>query len=150
MKIAIANDHGGLSHKPLVLKILAERGIDAVDMGTFTEDSCDYPVFAQKAAHAVVSGECDLGILICGTGVGISLAANKVRGIRCACCNEPYSAAMCRRHNNANMLSFGARVVGEEVAAQIVNAFLDNGFDGGRHERRVDLITRIENGETVY
>lgn len=150
MKIALANDHGGLDLKPTVLEVLRARQIEVRDFGTFTTDSCDYPVFAQKAADAVASGECALGILICGTGVGISLAANKVKGIRCVCCSEPYSAAMSRRHNNANMLAIGARVLGTEAARLIVETWLDNQFEGDRHQRRVDLITAIENGEKLY
>ena len=150
MKIALANDHGGLDLKPTVLEVLRARQIEVCDFGTFTTDSCDYPVFAQKAADAVASGECELGILICGTGVGISLAANKVNGIRCVCCSEPYSAAMSRRHNNANMLAIGARVLGTEAARLIVETWLDNQFEGDRHQRRVDLITAIENGEKLY
>ncbi len=150
MKIALANDHGGIDLKPAVRDILEARGYEICDFGTFTTDSCDYPVMAQQAADAVASGKCDLGVLICGTGVGISLAANKVKGIRCVCCSEPYSAAMSRRHNNANMLAIGARVLGSEAAKLIVETWLDNAFEGDRHQRRVDLITAIENGEKLY
>ena len=150
MKIALGNDHAGIDLKEAVMEVLNAHGAEVVECGTFDHNSCDYPVFAQKAADLVASGECDLGILMCGTGVGISLAANKVKGIRCVCCSETYSAEMSRRHNNANMLSIGARVIGTETAKAIVKAFLEAPFEGDRHQRRVDLITAIENGETIY
>ena len=104
----------------------------------------DYPVYADLAAHAVAKGECELGILICGTGIGMSLSANKINGIRAAVCSEPYSAKMARAHNNANILCFGARVVGSELAKMIVDTYLDTQFEGGRHQRRVDMIMKIE------
>ena len=150
MKIAIGNDHAGIDLKDAVLEVLHARGIEVVDCGTYDRNSCDYPVFGQKAADLVASGECELGTLMCGTGVGISLAANKVKGIRCVCCSEVYSAAMARCHNDANMLSIGARVIGTETAKMIVAAFLDASFEGDRHQRRVDIITAIENGEKTY
>lgn len=147
--IAIACDHAALEMKQLVMKHLEERGLTYKDFGTYTSDSCHYPVFGARAAKAVASGECDRGILICGTGVGISLAANKVKGIRCVVCSEPFSAKMSRAHNNANMLAFGARVVGQELALMIVDTWLDTPFEGGRHQERVDLITALEKGEEI-
>ena len=149
MKIALGNDHTALEMKKEVMKLLDEMGYAYVDYGTYESKSCDYPVYGYRAAKAVANGECDLGILICGTGVGIGLAANKVPGIRCVTCSEPYSAKLSRMHNNANMLSFGARVVGPELAKMIVTAFLTAEFEGDRHARRVDLITAIENGEDI-
>ena len=115
-----------------------------VDFGTNSAESCDYPVYGEKVARAVVSGEVDQGILICGTGLGISLAANKVKGIRAAVCSEPFTARMARQHNNCNILAFGARVVGGELAKMIVETWLDTEFEGGRHQRRVDMISAIE------
>lgn len=147
--IAIACDHAALEMKQLVMKHLEERGLTYKDFGTYTAESCSYPVFGARAAKAVASGECDRGILICGTGIGISLAANKVKGIRCAVCSEPFSAKMSRAHNNANMLAFGARVVGQELAMMIVDAWLDTPFEGGRHQARVDMIMAVENGEEI-
>ncbi len=147
--IAIACDHAALEMKKKIEALLKERGLEYKDFGTYTTDSCHYPVFGARAARAVASGECDRGIVICGTGIGISLAANKVKGIRCALCSDPYSAKMTRAHNDANMLALGARVIGIEVAKMIVETFLDTPFEGGRHQTRVDLITAIENGEDV-
>lgn len=147
--IAVACDHAALEMKAEILRLLDEMGLDYHDYGTYTEESCDYPVMAARAAKAVSSGECDRGILICGTGVGISLAANKVKGIRCVVCSEPYSAELSRRHNNTNMLAIGARVIGTEVARMITHIWLTTGFDGGRHQRRVDMITALENGEDL-
>lgn len=147
--IAVACDHAALEMKAEILRLLDEMGLDYHDYGTYTEESCDYPVMAARAAKAVASGECDRGILICGTGVGISLAANKVKGIRCVVCSEPYSAELSRRHNNTNMLAIGARVIGTEVARMITHIWLTTGFDGGRHQRRVDMITALENGEDL-
>lgn len=147
--IAVACDHAALDMKKEILALLDEMGLDYHDYGTYTADSCDYPVMAARAAKAVASGECDRGILICGTGVGISLAANKVKGIRCVVCSEPYSAELSRRHNNTNMLALGARVIGTEVARMIAHIWLTTGFDGGRHQRRVDMITALENGEEL-
>ena len=144
MKIAIGNDHTALEMKKEIIEHLEERGFEVVNFGTDSPESCDYPVYGEKAARAVVSGEADLGVLICGTGVGISLAANKVHGIRAVVCSEPYSAALARRHNNANIVAFGARVIGPELAKMIVDAFLDAEFEGGRHARRVDMIMAIE------
>ena len=142
--IALGNDHTALETKKAVIEVLEELGLQYKDYGTNDTGSCDYPVSGEAAARAVASGECELGILICGTGIGIGLAANKVKGIRCAMVSEPYSALMARRHNNANMVSIGARVIGTEVAKLIVKSFLTAQFEGGRHERRVNLITDIE------
>jgi len=147
--IALGCDHSALEMKAEVKKLLDEMGLAYKDFGTYDTASCDYPVYGYKAACAVARGECDKGILICGTGVGIGLAANKVKGIRCVTCSEPYSAMMARKHNNANMISFGARVIGPEMARMIVTAFLTNEFEGDRHERRVGLLTKIENGEDI-
>lgn len=147
--IAIACDHAALELKAEVIKILNERGLEYEDFGTYTADSCHYPIFGARAANAVASGKCDRGILICGTGIGMSLVANKVKGIRCALCSDSYSAKMTRAHNDSNMLAMGARVIGVEVAKEIVAAWLDTPFEGGRHQTRVDMITAIENGESV-
>ena len=147
--IAIACDHAALEMKKEIEDLLTARGLEFKDFGTYTTDSCHYPVFGARAARAVASGECDRGIVICGTGIGISLAANKVKGIRCALCSDPYSAKMTRAHNDANMLALGARVIGIEVAKMIVETFLDTPFEGGRHQTRVDLISAIENGEEI-
>lgn len=143
-KIALGCDHGGYRLMQEVKRRLSELGHPYEDFGTFSEDSCDYPVYAEKAAHAVASGECYLGILICGTGVGISISANKIRGIRAALCSDCYTAEMSRRHNDSNVLAMGARVIGPGLALKIVETFLTIGFDGGRHKRRVDLITDLE------
>jgi ribose 5-phosphate isomerase B len=144
MKIAIGNDHAAVSMKNHIKKYLEDKGYEIVNFGTDTLDSCDYPIYGEKVAKAVASGECELGILICGTGIGISLAANKVKGIRAAVCSESYSARLTRQHNNANIIAFGARVVGEATAEQIVDEFLNAKYEGGRHQRRVDMITKIE------
>lgn len=143
-KIAIGNDHVAVELKNHITKYVEAKGYIVVNFGTDSSESCDYPVYGEKVARAVASGECDLGILICGTGIGISLAANKVKGIRAAVCSEPYSARLTRQHNNANIIAFGARVVGQAMAEMIVDEFLDAEFEGGRHQRRVDLIDKIE------
>ncbi len=147
--IAIACDHAALEMKDAVKTFLADLGVEYCDFGTYDQKSCDYPVYAAKAASAVASGECDKGILICGTGIGMSLAANKVKGIRCAACSEPFSAKMSRAHNNANMLAIGARVIGIELAKMIVSEFINTPFEGDRHQRRVDMIIKLENGESL-
>ena len=147
--IALACDHAALALKQTVKEYLDKRGLAYRDFGTYTEESCSYPVFGARAARAVASGECDRGILICGTGVGISLAANKIKGIRCVVCSEPFSAKMSRAHNDSNMLAFGARVVGSELALMIVQEWLDTPFEGGRHQARVDMLTALENGEDI-
>ena len=144
--IALGNDHAGLELKNAVKAHLDERGIEYRDFGTYTPDSCDYAVFAEKAARAVAGGECTLGLLFCGTGVGISMAANKVRGIRAACCSDKFSAEMTRLHNDANMLCLGGRVVTPEQAIELCDIFLDTPFSGEeRHARRIAQITALEN-----
>ena len=144
MKIAFACDHAGFPLKAPVVKHLEELGHEVVDLGCFTPERVDYPLQGEKAARVVASGECELGVLICGTGIGISLAANRVRGIRAAVCSEPYSAELTRRHNNANMIAFGARVVGEGTACAILDAFLNAQFEGGRHAVRVAMLDQIK------
>lgn len=144
MKIAFGNDHTALALKRELVPYLEGKGHEILDCGANSPESCDYPVYGERAALAVQRGEADCGILVCGTGVGISLAANKVRGIRAVVCSEPYSAMLSKQHNNTNMLALGARVVGPELAKMIVDAWLDAQFLGGRHQRRVDLITEIE------
>ena len=144
MKIALGSDHGGYSLKQHVIAHLEERGISYQDFGCYSTESCDYPDFGRAAAQAVADGSCQLGIVICTTGIGISMAANKVKGIRCALCSEPLSAEMTRRHNDANMLAMGGGMIGPNMATRIVDAFLDTDFEGGRHQRRVDKISAIE------
>lgn len=144
MKIALGSDHAGLSLKKVIIKHLEEKGIEIKDFGTYTEDSCDYPDYAYKVAVEVAENNFDLGILICGTGIGISIAANKVKGIRAAACSDTFSAHACREHNNANIIALGERVVGPGLAIDIVDAFLQAKFEGGRHERRINKISEIE------
>lgn len=144
MKIAIGNDHTAVEMKQMITAYLEELGHEVVNYGTDSSESCHYPIYGEKVARAVVAGEADCGILICGTGVGISLAANKVKGIRAAVCSEPVTAALVKQHNNANILSFGARIVGDEMAKAIVKSYLDAEFMGGRHQTRVDMIMEIE------
>ena len=145
MKIVLASDHAASDLREIIRAHLEARGFQPVvyDLET-PRPTDDYPVYADMAARAVARGEYDLGILICGTGIGMSLAANKVPGIRAAVCSEPYSAKMARTHNDCNILCFGARVVGSELAKMIVDTFLDSDFEGGRHQRRVDMIMKIE------
>ena len=145
MKIGIGNDHAALEMKNQVMEYLEEKGYEVVNYGTNTPESCNYPEFGEKVGRAVVSGEVDCGILICGTGVGISLAANKVKGVRAVVCSEPYSAKLSKQHNNTNILAFGARVVGIELAKMIIDEWLGAKFEGGRHQTRVDMIMAIEN-----
>ena len=142
--IALANDHSGIALKDEIKKLLDKRGLEYKDFGTNTEASVDYPIYGEAVAKAVVSGECDRGIIICGTGIGISIAANKVRGARAALCTDCFMAEMTRRHNDANILALGARVVGHGLALKIVETFLDTGFEGGRHERRVNKMMELE------
>ena len=144
MKIVLANDHSAVDMKKEILAHLEEKGYQVIDIGTNSPESCDYPVFGERAGKMVASGEADLGILICGTGVGISLAANKVKGVRACVCSEPYSAKLSRMHNDTNILAFGARVVGTQLAKMIVDEWLAAEFEGGRHKRRVDMIMEIE------
>ena len=144
MKIAIACDHGALALKEAVKAHLTARGMECVDFGTFTPDSCDYPDFARPAAEAVASGACERGIVMCTTGIGVSITANKIKGIRACCCSDSFSAEYTRRHNNANALCLGGRVVGPGLACQIVDAFLDHEFEGGRHQKRIDKMMALE------
>jgi len=144
--IAIASDHGGYALKEHLKAYLAAQGKTCKDFGTDSTASCDYPVFGRAAAEAVASGECETGIVICTTGIGISITANKVKGIRCALCADSVTAEMTRRHNNSNMLAMGAGVVGPLLAERIVDTFLTTEFEGGRHERRVNLMMEIEKG----
>lgn len=145
MKIGIGNDHAALEMKNQVMEYLEEKGYEVINYGTNIPESCNYPEFGEKVGRAVVSGEVDCGILICGTGVGISLAANKVKGVRAVVCSEPYSAKLSKQHNNTNILAFGARVVGIELAKMIIDEWLGAEFEGGRHQTRVDMIMAIEN-----
>ncbi|ABK62512.1 MULTISPECIES: ribose 5-phosphate isomerase B [Clostridium] len=144
MKIAIGCDHGGVELKKTVIEHLQEKGIEVKDFGTYTEESCDYPEYGQKVAEEVVAKNYDFGIVICGTGIGISISANKVPGARAALCHDTFSAHATREHNNANILALGARVTGPGLALDIVDAFLGATFEGGRHERRIDKISEIE------
>lgn len=145
MKLAIGCDHGGFILKGEVINHLKGKGIEFEDFGTYSAESCDYPDIAEKVTDAIVSKTCDLGIIICGTGIGISIAANKVPGIRAALCSDTFSAHACREHNNANILALGERVIGKGLALDIVDTFLKTEFEGGRHEKRINKITEIEN-----
>ena len=145
MKIAIGSDHAGFSLKEEIRKHLDEIGVEYVDCGVYDSSSADYPLQAKATCEKITSGECVRGILCCGTGIGISMAANKVKGIRAACCSDYFSAKYTRLHNDANVLCMGARVIGAGAALELVDVFLDTEFEGGRHQRRVDLITEIEN-----
>ena len=147
MKIAIGNDHSAVELREVISAHLKERGYEVEEVGTFSTESSNYPEWGEKVARKVVAKEADLGIAICGTGVGISIACNKVKGIRAVVCSEPYSARLSRQHNNANVLCFGARVVGTELAKMIVDEWLDAEFQGGRHQMRIDMISRIEQGD---
>ncbi|MEG0597731.1 MAG: ribose 5-phosphate isomerase B [Oscillospiraceae bacterium] len=142
--IAIASDHGGFALKEHVKAYLASKNIPCTDFGCPSTESCDYPLFGAAAARAVADGTCEKGIVICTTGIGISISANKVKGIRCALCSEPLSAEMTRRHNDANMLAMGAGMIGQNLADRIVDTFLSTQFEGGRHQRRVDEISDLE------
>ena len=144
MKLAIGNDHTGVELKNAIKEYLETKGIEVVDVGTQSTQSSDYPVPGYKVARLVADKEVDGGVLICGTGVGISLSANKVKGIRCCVCSEPFTAKMSKMHNNANIIAFGARVVGVEMAKMIVDEWLNTEYEGGRHQRRVDMIAEIE------
>lgn len=144
MKIAIGCDHVGIILKPAITEHLVARGITVIDKGANSNERTDYPIYGKAVAEAVANGEADLGIVICGSGVGISIAANKVKGIRAVVCSEPYSAKLSRSHNNTNVLSFGSRVIGSELAKMIVDAWLDAEFEGERHQKRVEMIADIE------
>jgi ribose 5-phosphate isomerase B len=149
MKIAIGSDHAAYEMKQVVIAHLEKRGIEVLDLGTNTPERTHYPIYGQRVGKAVVNGEADLGITICGTGIGIGISAGKVKGIRAAIVSDTYSARMARQHNNANVLSFGARVVGPGLAEDLVDAFLDHEFEGGRHATRVDLIADIDEGKDI-
>lgn len=146
--IAIGCDHAGVEMKKAVIAALSEKGFEFKDMGTDGEP-CDYPVMAKKVCDLVVSGECEKGILICGTGIGMSMAANKVNGIRAALCADSFSAKYTRLHNDANVMCMGARTLGVGLASELAEIFLTTSFEGGRHQRRVDLITDIENNINI-
>lgn len=144
MKIAIGCDHGALALKETVKKVLSELGMEMDDLGTFTEESVDYPDIAEKVCEKIAAGASDRGVVLCGTGIGISIAANKMKGIRCALCSDVYSARMARAHNDANVLALGGRVLGPGLAGEIVRTFFTQDFEGGRHERRVGKIMALE------
>lgn len=144
-KLYIGCDHAALHMKNDIVGYLNDKGYDVEDMGTYTPDRIDYPVYAEKVCKAVVADKGSLGILICGTGIGMSMAANKVKGIRAACCTDIFSTKFTRLHNDANVLCLGARVLGEGLAWELVQAFVTTDFEGGKHERRVNMITDIEN-----
>ena len=148
-RIVITSDHTAIDLRRAVAAHLEARGCTVEDVGPVTTESTDYPKWGEKAARVVLAGGADLGIAICGTGFGISLAANKLAGIRCVVCSEPYTAKLSRQHNNANMLAFGARVIGQDLALMIVDTFLDAEFEGGRHARRVGMISELEAGHSV-
>ena len=143
--IALGSDHAGFPLKEAIKKYLESENIEYIDCGAYNTDSCDYPVQAEKTCLKVVGGECDKAVLFCGTGIGISMAANKVKGIRAACCSDYFSAKYTRMHNNANVLCLGARAIGEGAAIELVKVFLNTEFEGGRHQRRVDQLTELEN-----
>ncbi|MBR7133169.1 MAG: ribose 5-phosphate isomerase B [Clostridia bacterium] len=147
MKIALGCDHGGLEHKNAIAEHLKEKGFEVCDFGIYEQKSVDYPEIALKVAKSITSGESELGILVCGTGIGMSLAANKVKGIRAAACSEHFSAKFTRLHNNSNILCLGGRVIGVGTALELVDLFVTTEFEGGRHQTRVDKITAIEQNE---
>ena len=145
MKIALGCDHGGYELKQFIMKTLEKLGYEYEDFGCYSLESCDYPDFGAAAARAVAEGKCDRGIVICTTGIGISIAANKIKGIRACCCSDSFSCEYTRRHNDANALCMGGRVVGAGLACQLVDIFLNTEFEGGRHQRRIDKLTALEN-----
>ena len=144
-KIVMASDHAGFDLKNTLVEQLKNDGYEVEDAGTYSKDSCDYPVFAEKACRYMLDGKAELCILVCGTGIGMSMAANKVKGIRAACCSDTYSAKYTRLHNDANVLCMGARVVGEGLAYEIAKVFLETEFEGGKHLRRINMISNLEN-----
>ncbi len=144
MKISIGSDHAGFELKEEIKNFLQSNGFEVIDKGTYSKERVDYPIFGESVAKSVVNGEAERGIVICGTGIGISISANKVRGVRAALCTNEYMAKMARKHNDANILSLGARVLGVDLALSIVETFLNTDFEGGRHEHRVKLIDKIE------
>ncbi|MCR5034303.1 MAG: ribose 5-phosphate isomerase B [Clostridia bacterium] len=143
MLIAVASDHGGFALKETIKEYLRERGEKIVDLGTTSEESVDYPIYGKACAEAVASGKADCGIVCCGTGIGISIAANKVKGIRCGLCTSTEMAELTRKHNNANMLALGGRTTDPQLALEIVKTFLDTEFEGGRHKRRTDMLDEM-------
>lgn len=143
MKIAVASDHGGFKLKEAVKEHLLERGLEVLDLGTNSEESVDYPAFGKACGEAVVGGQADMGIVVCGTGIGISIAANKVKGVRCGLCTSVEMATLTKQHNNANVLALGGRTTETGLAMEIVDAWLDTEFEGGRHQRRVDMLDRM-------
>lgn len=147
MKIAIGNDHAATDLKMEIMEYVKSLGHEVINFGTDGHESCNYPEFGEKVGRAVVAGEADCGILICGTGVGISMAANKVKGVRCGVCSDVTTAHLIKEHNNANIIAFGARIVGSELAKDIVKSYLEAEFLGGRHQNRVDMISEIEQRE---
>lgn len=149
MKIAMGADHAGFNLRNELKAHLIEAGHEVVDVGTDVNERTDYPIWGSRAARLVASGECDRGVIVCGSGIGISIAANKVAGARCVVCTEPFSAEMARRHNDANMVAMGERFVGVDMAKAIVDAFLGTEFEDGRHAARVALFSRIEGGEDI-
>ncbi len=142
--LAIGADHGGYELKEKIKAHLDERKTEYKDFGTYSEERCDYPVYAEKVCRAVQSGECEYGILVCGTGIGMSMAANKFKGIRCALLTNSFSARLTKEHNNANVIALGGRVTASGIAMEIVDSFLDASFQGGRHQKRIDLISELE------
>lgn len=144
MKVSLGCDHGGLELKETIKAHLLDRGFEVEDFGTYSKDSCDYPDFARPAAEAVASGACERGILVCTTGIGVSITANKVKGVRCALLSDLMSAKMTRQHNDTNMMALGQGVVGPMLALQIVDVWLDTAYEGGRHQRRIDKMMAIE------
>lgn len=144
MKIAIGNDHAAVELKFIIKEHLEAQGHEVINVGANTPESVDYPAIGEHVGRMVVGGEAEVGVLICGTGVGISIAANKVKGVRACVCSEPYTAKLSKMHNNSNIIAFGARVVGSEMAKMIVDTWLETEYEGGRHQRRVDLLDAIE------
>lgn len=140
LKVVIGSDHGGFDYKEVIIDYLKSNNIEILDIGTFNKESCDYPVIAKEVAKKIVSGEFNRGILVCGTGIGMSIAANKVHGIRASLCGDTYSARMTRQHNDSNVLCLGERVIGENLMLDIVDIWLKTEFEGGRHQRRVDML----------
>lgn len=143
MIIAMASDHGGFALKKIVKEHLIERGYKVVDLGTHSEESVDYPVYGKACGEAVASGKADLGVVVCGTGIGISIAANKVKGIRCGLCTSVEMAELTKKHNNANILALGGRITDAELAIKITDTWLDTEFEGGRHKRRTDMLDEM-------
>lgn len=144
MKIAMACDHGGLRLKNVLKADLEKNGYEVEDFGTYSEDSCDYPDYASLAAKAVASGKCERGVVVCGTGIGVSITANKVDGIRCALCHDVFSAKATRNHNDSNMLAMGQRVIGEGLALEILHTWMSSDYEGGRHDARIEKMMALE------